>query len=261
MKKAVLILAIVLGLQGLAETDDVFAVCKTEGATPDCYADGRPVADGECYALVYTKAGAKFAGFKADGSLVTETDELVLVLPKAKNGHCAPTLCVLRQAFVDARKGGQWRLYLLDTRMADGSPAGLDSAGRLRRVNGWGETSMVFDYSTRNPFAQQTDFVKGLAQGVVADVASEFPEGAVRPRISGIAVDDERQVRLTVADTLDYCTYGVEKVDLGDKPAARELVQDELRDGDSRREIAIDANGRSAQLFRVVVVRRGFEAK
>lgn len=111
---------------------------KTVG--PDFYQDGTPVADGEVYALVYTKSGSVFAGFKADGTLVDgAVSELVMALPQAKDGHCVSTLCVLAKSYVSKRTTGTWELVLLDTRRADRRPAGLTETGTPARVNAWGQ--------------------------------------------------------------------------------------------------------------------------
>ena len=61
---AVLVFSAVLSADVVSDRHLVF---WTNG--PDRYADGSSVQNGECYALVCTKAGAAFAGFNADGSV------------------------------------------------------------------------------------------------------------------------------------------------------------------------------------------------
>ena len=69
--KKMLLTAITAGfaLAAMAGQDNLLMKFSTPG--PDTYADGKtPVADGECYALVWVKKGATFAGFLADGAVV-----------------------------------------------------------------------------------------------------------------------------------------------------------------------------------------------
>lgn len=62
---------------------DYVATFSTPG--PDRYADGTVVADGECYALVWSPKGSTFAGFSADGTTVSSADRVVLAAPLAVN--------------------------------------------------------------------------------------------------------------------------------------------------------------------------------
>lgn len=58
----------------------------------DRYADGSVVADGECYALVWSPKGRDFSGFGADGTASSPDDRVVMAAPLAKDGRCRDTL-------------------------------------------------------------------------------------------------------------------------------------------------------------------------
>ena len=96
-------------------------------AGTDRYGDGTPVLDGECYALVWTKAGAAFGGFSADGSLLSADDRLVVAASLAEGGRCPATLLEIDAADAVLYEGGSFGLYLLDTRVRD--VAGAVSVG------------------------------------------------------------------------------------------------------------------------------------
>lgn len=249
--KIVLSLCVLSGFQLFAANDDVFACCSTTG--PDRYADGSIVADGETYALVYTKSGSKFSGFQADGTLVDPVaSELVMSLPRAREGRCQPTLCVLSKTYSNRRRTGTWELILLDTRRADGKPAGLDDAGTLHRVNSWGHTESFVDF-TQSAFSLQSVSPSSASLQTLETVASNrsvLPAGTPAPRVTGISVEGDT-VSLTVADTRPYLTYGVkggERLDAG----LVEAVAKERQDGDGEQEIVIRADGQKARFFRVV---------
>lgn len=118
---------------GFAAMDDV--VFSYVSSSTDCYADGTPVADGECYALVFTKRGGKFGGFYPNGKLVNpEQDDVAAVAPLAKGGKCPGVAFQLPARYAALHAKDQCGVYLLDTRKADGKPSGLKD-GELTRVN------------------------------------------------------------------------------------------------------------------------------
>ena len=212
-----------------ASSESSFACFSTVGK--DYYSDGKIVADGECYALVYTRADQVFTGFKADGSLVDPAaSEIVMILPRAKNGHCPRTLCVVPKAYADARKSGKWQVFLLDTRLSDGTPAGVGD-GQALRVNGWGATKDKFSFEQACG-GKQADGVSPLmasgpvawpATAAVTTESAAVPEDAPQPKITGIRKDGEKVV-LTVADTVPYYTYtavGSDEIDFKKKPGKR----------------------------------------
>ena len=105
-----------------AEGDGVLAF-STPG--PDRYADGSVVADGECYALVWSPAGTSFGGFNADGTAARAGDRVVLAAALARGGRCEKVLFQIPAEDFSAMEGGRYAVCLLDTRNARGVPAGV----------------------------------------------------------------------------------------------------------------------------------------
>lgn len=234
-----------------ASADDAFLTCATEGC--DRYADGTPVADGECYALVYTKPGLEFAGFSADGTVAKpEESDLVAAAPLAKDGHCPRTLFTIPRDYASARQDGKWEVFLLDTRGADGKPAGLDASGAIGRIRRWGDAAAdVKDFSGG---AATSGSAPEAAGGLAANPA-DLPKDAPRPRITGIKVENG-VVKVTVADTVPYLAYGLDDAETAKgsarNPRAKERAK---RDGDKTKEIVLEspaAETEGGELLKVV---------
>ena len=240
---AVLVFSAVLSADVVSDRHLVF---WTNG--PDRYADGSSVQNGECYALVCTKAGATFAGFNADGTLVdVQASTLVHVAPLALKGHCRYTDFVVDGAFADAHAGDVWKVYLLDTRRRGGALAPLDENGRPTRVNGYGPTDSEVRSGSSGMTA--TAALQSMNPGSVADVRSS-DAFAPRPRITGMRLEDGKVV-LTVADTvpsLDYDLAGGATPDALAAGVAQEPVE-----GAATRTITLRADAAAgAGFFKVI---------
>lgn len=203
-----------------AAIDDALICFSTVG--PDRYADGSVVADGEAYALVWTAAGATFAGFNADGTLHDpSTGEIVLVAPIAEDGRCPRVnFQIAFDEYAAQLAAGTWAVYLLDTRAADGRPAGT-SDGRPVRVNRCGRVesaeialSRAGALKAASAAAAASSSVASAASGdaVVAREASLLPgdEALFLPRVSAIEVDREGNVVVSVTNTVPYLTYNLD---------------------------------------------------
>lgn len=258
MKKMIFAVLASLLAGGLwAAWDDVLVRYSTPGV--DRYVDGTAVADGECYALVYTREGAQFAGFNRDGSIFNPQDsELVLAAPSARDGACRPTLFQVPKDYANARKDGTWQVCLLDTRGADGLPTGLDAEGNPRRVNRFSLPDAALDISAGGVRAPALTGVSPEPEvepeppsaALSATERAPLPKGAPRPRISGIAVADG-VVTLAVEGTVPYVTYGV---DGGETPAVLDRASELApKDGKAGGTIEIEADGASpVRFFKVV---------
>ena len=223
-------------------------VLRFSSPGPDCYADGSPVADGECYALVWSPAGRAFSGFHADGTAASPDDRVVLAAPLAKDGHCPEVLFQVPAAEAASLEGGTWSVCLVDTRTAAGVPAGT-AAGLPRRVNRWAVVKggvTVADASALPAPALRT---RGMAAGVRAATLSAVPESAPRPTITAMDVAGG-VAAFAVADTVPYLTYTVESSEdldgFGKDPYADRV------DGDPDAEIVLttDAPG-DCRFFRI----------
>ena len=135
-----------MAVASFAAVDDTLISFSTPG--PDKYADGTDVLAGECYALVWSADGV-FEGIKADGTTVDPADKVVIVAGVARKGangtYCPPLLYQVDAALAAQLAGGQYAVYLLDTRVAaaDGTAAvgGVDENGALKAVNSYGAVS------------------------------------------------------------------------------------------------------------------------
>ena len=180
-RKVLIPCLLVAAMTSFGEANLTFVTLKSEG--PDNYADGTQVKDGERYALVYTADPAAVT-FAADGKVTGGT--LILTSRLAKNGGCPETSFQLGSGATAGCTGGEYTLFLLDTRLADGSIAPAVN-GKVPLVNGYAP----------------------ITGGVVKVSESLVPEGTPDPKFTNIEVDDE-WVTLTLADTVPYIQYTVD---------------------------------------------------
>ena len=117
MKQIFLVAMVAAAGMTFGAVNDTILTFGTKG--PDKYFDGKPVVDGESYALVWTPNGSTFGGFAADGTLLSEKDKLVLVAGLARKHRCPTTLFEISADDAEQYKGGTFALYLLDTRVKD----------------------------------------------------------------------------------------------------------------------------------------------
>ena len=193
----------------------------------DCYADGSPVAVGECYALVWSPKGTAFSGFNADGTAVSTDDRVVMAAPLA-NGADRPVQFQIPKAEYAELEGGEWALCLVDTRKADGTPAGVVDNVPLR-VNRWGTVdseitagnikslSKGAKSSTRGSSSVEIlgESEQGKGEtGACAIALSAVPDSVMPPEITKFEIVDGR-AKITVAGTVPFLTY---TLSAGDTP-------------------------------------------
>ncbi len=173
----------------------------------DRYADGTPVADGECYALVFTKPGSGFAGFKADGTLVNpKADSLAVVMPLAKDGRCPATAIILPDDYIEQHAGDLRAVYLLDTRRADGRPVGLVE-GRLARVNRFSAVPDGQLTISQRPALAGAPLPEEKPQGLKTDSTSDVRD-VPAPVITSVRVEGDTLV-VRARRTVGHVTYGL----------------------------------------------------
>ena len=198
MKKLMTMIGVAgLAFAATAAIDDALLAFSTVG--PDKYADGTTVLDGECYALVWTKNGATFGGIAADGTAIAETDEIVLVAPVAKDGHCPNVLFQIDSTKADALADGTYGVYLLDTRVAENGatkPAGVNN-GKLRLVNGYGLTTKATKVGKATAGGATTAQEKESDGGQVVAAGAAAPKDLPQPKITSIKIEGD-YVKLTV---------------------------------------------------------------
>ena len=215
---AVLLAFAVFPMIASASVQDKVARFSTPG--PDCYADGTLVADGECYALVWSPKGATFAGFNADGTAISANDRVVFAASLALEGKCRDSLFQIPADEYAELEGGEWAVCLVDTRMANGVPAGVANNAPLR-VNRWGAVRNEVKISTAStlvldsiaaPKAGGRSLLAAAAPseaGVCAGTLSAVPDSVKPPTITGLDVLDSGEVWLEVADTVPFLSYTI----------------------------------------------------
>jgi len=212
-----------------AAANDTLISFSTPG--PDVYADGTAVLDGECYALVWTKAGATFAGFAADGTAVGSDSKVVVFAPVAKGGRCPTVVFELDAALAESYQGGSFGVYLCDTRLANGKVGGLNAKGMPVAVNGYGkakvgeetsESLQNLEVASSSPSSGKVALMAAPVSSsslVRVTTESEIPEGTPDPQITAIKVDDA-YVYLTVKGTRQCLQYAATEVIVDATPSS-----------------------------------------
>ena len=185
---------------------------RFSSAGPDTYADGSAVLPGECYALVWTRDGATFAGFAADGTAANPADSAVLIVAplatRMADGtgmHCPSVVFQLDAGLAEPYADGTLAVYLLDTRLATGALSGVDVQGRPRAVNAYGAVvggtvgSVSYVGSLLNGTGRATASMEALKPSAV-------PADAPQPQIKSIRRIGDKAY-LAVADTLPCLQY------------------------------------------------------
>lgn len=213
---------LVAGFAGLlaavafAGKDNVVVNFYTTG--PDTYADGSTVVDGEYYALVYTPAGAEFAGFNSDGSAVSPS-KVALKAPLAKNGKCPFVTFQLTEEEAKTYGNGSWAVYLLDTRnfakAADDTAAATAAAAT-------GETTHGYTLA-----ATAGSFACVSASSALA--ADGLPADRTDAKIKDIKLLDGK-VYITVSGTLSTANYALNAGDAPNATAAAETKAGDTTD-------------------------------
>ena len=197
--KRVALFAMVLsaGLAFADGPDDALVTFATRG--PDRYADGTPVMDGECYALVWSADGV-FEGLAANGAPVDSNDRVVLVAPVAENGRCPEVLFQIPASLAKQLAGGVYSVMLLDTRVAkangQAAPRGT-VAGRLATLNGYGAVTEGLKLAAGASGQLSSGANAEVSDGQVAATGAAAPAGVAQPRIKHIRIDGDN-VFLTV---------------------------------------------------------------
>ena len=257
---AAMLCAASLSASSYASMMDALACFSTKGI--DRYADGSAVVDGECYALVWSPKGSSFSGFKADGSLESPDDRVVLAGGLAIDGHCQESCFQIPAAEYAALQGGEWAVCLVDTRTAQGVPAGVGDNGVPLRVNRWGivdKGGAKLQIGTMSDSAAtvasafrsmtMTSSAKPSTVGSCAEALSSVPEDAPSPQITAIEVANG-VVRLTVEGTVPYLKYGISSGETPDALSADSAGG--VADGTGGAAIEFEADATTgARFFRV----------
>ena len=147
----------------------------------DTYADGTPVADGECYALVWSP-NETFGGLDANGNAKVPGDQVLYIGAFAKDGGCQTVVFQIAEGYKGI-KGGYFDLWLLDTRVFEN--------GEVKRIGKAADGKVVVTHA-----AKATKASVAVASGAAPAGADGIPGGAV---VSGPTVDPAKiaQAKIT----------------------------------------------------------------
>lgn len=195
--KKIFALAAVSTMASFAFADAANTLITFSTPGPDTYADGTTVKDGEIYALVWSADG-NFNGFTAEGEAADPADKVIFKAPLAKNGHCGLTLFQIDSKV--APQGGEYAVYLLDTRAGNGLVTG---AAVAKTFGGTSGTANIAASKTEVPVdAEGKSLVKTGSAALAGDVA------AIAPVITGFKVEGAT-VKITVSNILPGLVYEV----------------------------------------------------
>lgn len=189
-----------------AECNDTTVYVWTNG--PDKYADGTTVLDGERYALCWS--AGEFAGFKADGSLVNAEDVVIEIASLAKDGKCRDYIYAIPYEIAGLLKGGNFSLWLLDTRVfaEDGKVSFAAQDGtKVSAIAGAAKVGATIK-------VQSTSGKPSLGDLEVKTAATAVPGDVPSPVIKSFKIEDGYAI-IEVANTKPYITYDLAA---GDKP-------------------------------------------
>lgn len=177
----------------------------TEG--PDRYSDGTVVLDGESYALVWSKDG-QFDGFTASGRSVDAQDKVLLIAPIAKGGRCPSVLFQVPVAQAEELAGGEYAVYLLDTRISSGESVQPGSSSGV--VNAYGSATENVPASS-TPTGVTVPELENTPKGQVASTPVGWSGVDTPLFIKAIRVEEEK-VFLTVENRKGFMrvSYGAD---------------------------------------------------
>ena len=169
----------------------------------DKYADGNAVADGEWYALCWSGNEKGFAGIKVDCTPVDSADKVLLVAPLTKKDDGSREVYFQVDSKV-APVGGQYYVYVLDTRDGNGEPAKADSRKMPLNVNG--AISSQFYWIAGDGFRAESkdsgevpawieSAIAGAGEGVKI-VGFEVISGGVKISVEGLVAGVTYNVRM-----------------------------------------------------------------
>lgn len=193
-----------LAMASLAAVNDTLISFSTPGV--DTYADGTKVCDGECYALVWSADGV-FEGLDVNGRPLDANDAVVLVAPVAKDGRCPDLIYQVDAARAAKFAGGQYGVYLLDTRRTDPATG--------KTTVGLEDGKLVF---VRTSAAAAANGIAAAADGTPVSAAAAGAVGGaaatvcteIEPPVVAIKIDTA-VITLTVSGMNPFAAYWVQK--------------------------------------------------
>lgn len=200
MKK---LLSMMVGLAaGIAFGVEVPAVQVVTFSTQgdETYADGTPIADGECYALVWS-ANETFGGIDANGNAKVAGDQVLYIGAFAKGG-CQTVVFQIAEGYKGI-KGGSFDIWLLDTRVFEN--------GEVKSIGKNKDGSVLVTHAAKATEAS-VKVASGVAPATVGGIGAVVAgptvdlAGVAAPKITQFAIDGDYVV-LELDGTLPGVNY------------------------------------------------------
>ncbi len=218
---------------------DAANVLVSFSTTSDKYADGTAVKDGEWYALCWS-ADENFDGLNLDCTPVDPAEKVLILAPLAQGGRCPYVLFQIDSA--EAPVGGNYFVYLLDTRDAAGkpSPDGNPDDGRLA-PKGMSGSAAVQSYTASANIGSNV----ATATDAVSGATAEW--NAVQPKITDFKLVGDATVKITVEGMMRGLNYTVKMgSNLGNLEAT--TIKSETEDGKA----VFYVDDKDARFFKVI---------
>lgn len=202
MKSAKFFACALLALFTVSAFADAANVLVSFSTTADKYADGKPVADGEWYALCWSSDGV-FEGLNLDCTPVDPNDLVCLMAPLAKDGKCPYTVFQVDSQSPNCKREGKYTVVMLDTRGTDGKPATAGDDGKPKVLNG----SVIAANYTAGSATSGTKPEAKSEGGTWTEsaVAGDIPQ----PVIKGFTVINDAKVKIDVEGLVPNLPYTV----------------------------------------------------
>lgn len=220
---------------------DAANVLVSFSTTSDKYADGSTVKDGEWYALCWS-ADSEFDGINLDCTPKNPDEKVLILAPLAENGHC-PSV-VFQIDSTKAPTGGNYFVYLLDTRNADGVVSVATTVdGRRVPENVANGSAVAQSYA-----ASSADGVKIASAGTSGAAVGTEVWSPAQPKIEGFELVGDATVKITVVGMMSGLTYKVSMgSDIGNMKTT-EIVTSDKEDG----KVSFYVTDKDARFFKVV---------
>jgi hypothetical protein len=188
-------------------------------STDDYYADGTRVLPGEWYALCWSPR-TEFGGITYDFKPAVEGDIIFDMMPRAKvyeDGNVGCKYTVFQIDSLKVPSGGNYFVYLLDTRNADGTAVAKETTNEdgTRVPDTTLSGASVSGSYTATAFngkrgKKRTATASNVANGKIGTWdESALPADFKTPRIVDFKLIDSATVRISVADMMPGVKYNV----------------------------------------------------
>ena len=122
---------VALMLTGMVGAVDTGTLVTFSSMGPDAYPDGTTVVDGEYYALAWAEDSAKLV-MSTDGTVAE--GRVLAKVSVAEGGRCPPVNVKLDAETARACQGGEWGVFLLDTRGSIAAEPVIHSVTRIEKA-------------------------------------------------------------------------------------------------------------------------------